>query len=71
MTTDRGIAIGGGALAFALIDFMVEMNDLPREDVVNHIIERAKNRLTVLSPEDRAAAQEVFSALAERVNARP
>jgi hypothetical protein len=71
MTADQGIAIAGGALAFALIDFMVEMNDLPREDVVNHIIVRARNQLTILSPEDRDAAQEVFARLAERVMARP
>jgi len=71
MATDQGIAIAGGALAFALIDLMVETNDLPRETVVDHIIVRARHQLTILSPEDRAAAEAVFARLAERVMARP
>jgi hypothetical protein len=39
--------------------------------LLNHIIVRARNQLTILSPEDRAAAEEVFDRLAERVMARP
>jgi hypothetical protein len=69
MTTDRSFAIAGGAIADSLLDLLVQRGVIAKEDA-DDVIGRAKARLVILSREDRDAAQELFSSLADQIATR-
>jgi hypothetical protein len=66
MVTAQGTAIAGGAIAAALLDLLVEKGILSKVDATT-VIERASARLVIFTPQDRGAAQEVISLVAQLI----